>query len=335
MVMRSRKSSQWITLAVIALAGIWLVRSVLLPVGGAERITVQIPRGASTREIGHILAARGVVRSSLGFGLLARATGKSGSLKPGAYDLSPAMTPLAVMDKIARGEVCAKWITFPEGFTIRQVAERLEAEEFGKADSFWRLARYGGASFSTGFPHPAGSLEGYLFPDTYLLSIGISEEAVIREMLDCFERKVATPLAAEISRSGMSLHEVLTVASLIEREARIPKDRSLISAVLHNRLRRNMRLECDASVLYALGRHKSRVLYKDLTVDSPYNTYLHGGLPPGPIANPGLASIKAALHPAQVDYLYYVARPDGSHIFSRTMAEHQRARAVARGKAAR
>jgi len=325
----------WTAVALVALLALWLLGSTLLPAGRVGTVVVQIPRDKSAGEIGRILAASGVIRSSFGFRVLARVTGKGTGLKPGAYELSPSMTPLAVIDKIARGEVCARWVTFPEGFTIRQIAERLDAEGLGSALRFWGLAGYGGAYFRTSFPHPAKSLEGYLFPDTYLLSVGAPEDAIIGEMLDCFGRKVATPLAADISRSGMSLHEVVTLASLIEREAKIPKDRPLISAVLHNRLRRNMRLECDATVLYALGRHKNRVLYKDLDVDSPYNTYLHDGLPPGPVANPGLASIKAALHPASVGYLYYVARPDGSHVFSRTMAEHQRARQIVRREAAR
>lgn len=320
----------WIVSCLILLALVWAIGAMLVPAGSSKQVTVQIPRGASAGTIARILAEHGVVRSALGFSVLARATGKSGSLKPGAYMLSPSMRPYVVLDKLARGDVCGRWVTFPEGFTARQMGERLEAENLGKSEKFSRLAYYGGSSFRTDFAHPGPSLEGYLFPDTYLVPIGQSEEEVIREMLECFRRKVAEPLAEDIASSGMSLHEVITLASLIEREAKIPEDRPLISAVIHNRLRRNMRLEIDATVLYALGRHKERVLYSDLDVDSPYNTYRYAGLPPGPIANPGLASIRAALHPASVDYLYYVARRDGSHIFSRTFGEHQRAKQAAR-----
>lgn len=320
----------WTGLAVVVVVGYWVASAVLLPAGGSRVVIVQIPRGASAGDIGRVLAGRGVIRSALGFRLLAHFAGNSARLQPGAYKLSPSMTPLAVLDKIAKGDAYALWITCPEGFTIRQIGKRLEVEGAGDADRFCRLAGFCGASFPTSFPHPLDSLEGYLFPDTYLAPVGEPEEKFIREMLACFERKVAVPLAADISASGMSLHEVVTFASLIEREAKIPKERALVSAVLRNRLRRNMRLECDATVLYALGRHKNRVLYRDLDVDSPYNTYRYAGLPPGPIANPGLASIRAALHPARVDYLYYVARPDGSHIFSRTFAEHQRARRIVR-----
>jgi len=323
--MRSR-ALLWAGLAVVVVVGYWVASAVLLPAGGSRVVIVQMPRDASAGDIGQILAARGVIRSAFGFRLLARVAGNSASLKPGAYKLSPSMAPLAVLGKISKGDAYALWITCPEGFTIRRIGERLEAEGAGDAERFYNLARFGGASFPTSFPHPSDSLEGYLFPDTYLAPVGEPEEKFIQEMLACFERKVAVPLAADISASGMSLHEIITLASLIEREAKIPKDRPLVSAVLHNRLAKNMRLECDATVLYALGRHKNRVLYRDLSIDSPYNTYRYAGLPPGPIANPGLDSIKAALHPARVDYLYYVARGDGSHIFSRTFADHQRAR---------
>lgn len=325
----SKKHYLWIALALAAFAVWWFVWMTMLPLAGAGVIRVQVPRGASAREVSHILASEHVVRSAFGFQLLARITRKSDDLKPGAYEFKPPMTPRAVLNKIAKGDVCAQWITFPEGFTVRQIAERLAAGKVCDGNQFFIQAQHG-QSFTTDFPLPAGMLEGYLFPDTYLFPNGASGEETVREMLDCFNRRVAEPLADDIRTSGMSLHEILTLASLIEREARVPKDRPLVSAVLRNRLKKNMRLECDATVLYALGRHKNRVLYSDLEADSLYNTYRHAGLPPGPICNPGLASIKAALHPAQVDYLFYVARPDGSHIFTRTFEEHQKARQIAR-----
>jgi UPF0755 protein len=240
------------------------------------------------------------------------------------------MNSYDMLRMIAEGEVGVKWLTFPEGFTIQQMGDRLQAEGAGSSRKFTQDALYGGGAFHTSFPHPAGSLEGFLFPDTYAVPAGTSEKTVISEMLRSFESKVTKPFATDIAKSGMSLDQIVTLASLIEREAKVPSDRPLISAVLRNRLRKNMRLECDATVLYALGKHKQRVYFKDLEVDSPYNTYRNAGLPPGPIANPGLDSIKAAMHPANVDYLYYVARPDGSHIFSRTFEEHQRAKRDAR-----
>jgi UPF0755 protein len=289
-----------------------------------------IPNGSSASRVAEILAGEGAVRSALGFKLLARVTGKSASLKPGAYDLDPGAGPRAALNKIARGDVAARWITIPEGYTIRQIGERLQDEKIGSAERFVELAQYGGSSFRTSFRHPGVSLEGYLFPDTYLVPAGATEQSVIQMMLDAFGTKIADSLAGDIARSGMSLHQCMTLASLVEREARIPKDRPLVSAVIRNRLGKGMRLEIDATVLYALGYHKGRVFYRDLDVESPYNTYRNTGLPPGPIANPGLLSIKAALRPARAGYLYYVARPDGSHIFSSTFEQHKQAIKAAR-----
>lgn len=302
----------------------------IMPVGGQGTKFVTIPAGVSAGKVANMLAENGIIHSAFGFRLLTKISGKSDKLKPGAYELDPSMAPIAIINKIANGECSESWITFPEGFTVTQIAERIEEERIGKADEFFQNALYNGANFQTNFPHPGNSLEGYLFPDTYLAPSGSPSNKIIEDMLKCFERKVAVPMSEDIQKSGMTLHEAITLASLIEREARVPADRPLVSAVLHNRLKINMRLQCDATVLYALGQHKDRVLYSDLEVDSPYNTYKYPGLPPGPIANPGLASIKAALRPAQVDYLYYVARPDGSHIFSRTLAEHQQAIKIAR-----
>ena len=313
-------------LTLLVLMAWWTARSTLMPLGGEGSHIVQIPKGASAGRISRILAERKVIRSAIGFGLLARIKGKSADLKPGAYRLSPSMPPSAIMDKLVKGDICAKWVTIPEGFTVRQIAERLAAQGLANEERFLYLAS-NGRSFESGFPH-GDNLEGYLFPDTYLIPLGVSEETIIRQMLEAFAKKAAGCVSSQ--QTDMPLDKVVILASLIEREAKVPKDRPLVSAVLRNRLRIGMRLECDATVLYALGRHKSRVLNSDLDVDSPYNTYRHAGLPPGAIANPGLDCIKAALNPAKVDYLYYVARPDGSHIFTRTLAEHQHAKEIAR-----
>ncbi|MHB0999312.1 MAG: endolytic transglycosylase MltG [Armatimonadota bacterium] len=309
---------------------IWFISLLFLPRGGSEKITVKIPKGSSAGEIGRILQDEGIIRSGFGFKLMAKFSGKGVKMKPGAYILSPSMSPSAVMDKIVRGDASSRWLTIPEGFTIAQIADKVEEEGFGKSGIFRSLARYEGGSFQTAFPSPGDNLEGYLFPDTYLLPTGGTESDIILTMLDCFNKKAYEPFAADIQVSGMGFNDIITLASLIEREARVAEDRPLISAVLHNRLKQRMRLGVDATVLYALGRHKDRVLFKDLEIDSPYNTYRNYGLPPGPIASPGQDSIKAALHPADADYLYYVAKPDGSHIFSRSFEEHKQAIAEAR-----
>jgi UPF0755 protein len=318
-------------LLVVIIGGVFSARAVM-PVGGRGDVFVEIPRHSSAERVAEILQEKKVVRSAFAFRLLARLARRSTALKPGAYQLSPSMSSLEIIRKISSGDVAARWVTVPEGFTIRQIAAHVEAEHLCNADDFLQKATTGGRAFKTDFPSPGANLEGYLFPDSYLIPVKSSDDAIIAAMLDCFSRKVSKPLGAEIAKSGMTMNQVITLASLIEKEAKVDKDRPLISAALRNRLAKHMRLDCDATVLYALGRHKKRVLYKDLRIDSPYNTYLNFGLPPGPIASPGLESIKAALHPASVDYLYYVAKPDGSHIFSRTMAEHERAKAEARRK---
>lgn len=318
-------------MAVFIAVCIW-IGSMVSPLGGGHTSTVQIPKGVTGAEVGRILAEKHVIRSAFGFRLLVRFS--RGHLRPGMYDLSSNMSPQSILHKLESGEVSAKWMTFPEGFTVQQIAERLDAGGVGSAEQFEHEALDSGEHFKTKFAHPGESLEGYLFPDTYLIPAGIQEDGVINEMLNSFQEKIAAPLAGDIRASGMSLKEIVTLASLIEREARVHADRPLISAVLRNRIAKGMRLECDATILYALGKHKKRVFYKDLNVDSPYNTYRNAGLPPGPIANPGLDSIKAALHPAKVDYLYYVARPNGTHIFSRTFEEHLHAKKIARRKAA-
>jgi UPF0755 protein len=183
---------------------------------------------------------------------------------------------------------------------------------------------------------PSQSLEGYLFPNTYLIVLDSNPKMIVGQMLQAFKSQVAEPLSSDVVETAgndgaqarsRALYQAVVVASMIEREAKVEKDRPLISAVIWNRLRKGMKLEVDATVQYALGEHRGRLFYSDLAVISPYNTYRNPGLPPGPISNPGLASIKAALHPANVDYLYYVARPDGSHVFSHTLEEHNAAKA--------
>lgn len=329
------KNKKRIFASLILILIVWLLVIMFLPPERSKDLTVSIPKGSSAGDIGQILADQGVIRSAFGFKLMVRIKRIGSDLKPGAYNFQPNMTLSAVIGKIARGDSVSKWLSIPEGFTIRQIADRIKEEGFGNSSRFYSLAKFNGESFQTAFPSPGRSLEGYLFPDTYLVPIGMTEADIIREMLDCFNRKVYEPLADEIRASGMSLHDIVVTASLIEREARVPEDRPLISAVLRNRLKQNMRLGIDATVLYALRKHKDRVLYSDLDVDSPYNTYRNFGLPPGPIANPGVESMKAAIHPADAGFLYYVAKPDGSHVFTDTFEQHKQAIADIKAKAGR
>jgi len=297
--------------------------------------TIAIPQNASTSQIGALLEREGLVRHRLLFTTVVGVLNRSGSVKAGEYRLSPAMSLWEIIARLLRGEALLHAVTIPEGFTASQIASLLEERGLARKERFLALVAEP-SRFSFPFlPSGARNLEGYLFPDTYLLPRGVSEETIIRRMLQRFDEVVTQEMRERAQALGFSLHQIVTIASMIEREAKRPEERPLIARVIYNRLERGMRLEIDATVLYALGRHKERLNLQDLDVESPYNTYRHPGLPPGPIANPGLASIQAALYPANVDYLYYVAKPDGSHVFSRTFQEHLEAQRRIQGTRSR
>jgi UPF0755 protein len=237
------------------------------------------------------------------------------------------MSALEMLDALCRGSRKAwRWLTIPEGYSARQIADQVQQQNLGQADAFM-AAVSSPAGFTTPFPLPAGSLEGYLFPDTYRVDAGQSSSAIIEQMLRRFDRVVWQDLFHQkAAYNGRSFRDAIILASLVEAEAKHEKERPIIAGVLLNRLSRGIKLECDATIQYALGDgRKTRLLNQDLSVPSPYNTYQHEGLPPGPICSPGEASIRAAMKPAKVPYLYYVARPDGSHVFSVTFAQHEAA----------
>lgn len=316
--------------ALLAATAILLVGAVgigaarlLSPVDPQAADTIVVIRpGASTSGIAETLQQAGVIRAASHFVLAARIRGVARSLREGEYRLSPAMPLLRIVDVLARGDVVLHPVTIPEGFTADQIVRTLTRAGLGDAGRLQSLTRRGAGQFEYDFLRgvPQGRLEGYLFPDTYHIPRFLDEREVVDRFLAQFAQTVV-PLWREAG-TGRSLHEILTMASMVEREAKSAGDQELIASVLYNRLTRGWRLEVDATVLYALGQHKSIVTYEDLRVNSPYNTYLHAGLPPGPIANPGLRAIRAALYPARTAYFFYVARPDGSHAFSRTLSEH-------------
>lgn len=321
----------------LALASLTLLAFLAAPFGQSEAISVRIERGMDSREIGELLESRGLVRSSTLFAVATMLEGVQGELRAGEYRLSPRMGLFGIVRAIAEGKVEYVEFTVPEGFTLEEIAGLLESRGLADGARFLALAKGQVDGFSvtgTGFELPR-NLEGYLFPDTYKIQSGISEEAIIRAMVERFS-DVAVPELSRDDIDGMArelgLHAIVTMASIIEEEARLPEERPLVAAVFYNRLRRGMPLQSCATVQYALGKRKERLSYDDLAVDSPYNTYLAPGLPPGPIASPGLASIRAALHPAPVDYLYFAADERGGHVFSRTFSQHQRAIALLKAK---
>ena len=315
------------------------------PVSGDKTpVRVTIAQGASARSVSRTLSDSRLIRSPLVFLLSCMISGSSEKLKPGVYELNQTMSAPTVIKRLVAGETIESWVTIPEGKTLREIADILEAKHLVNAITFLDLATSQGDLFPEDSFVYGGNLEGYLFPDTYLIERGTSPEQVIEMMLGNFKRRVLSPLENNISHFAANklgtddfnagLHKVLIVASLIEREARTPADRQKISAVIWNRLAKGMRLEIDATVTYQLGQsraNKAKVYFSDLRKDTPYNTYMHAGLPPAPICNPGLASIKAALEPAATDELFYVARRDGSHIFTKTLQEHDAAKQAIQG----
>jgi UPF0755 protein len=333
-----RSASLLILLLVVALftvAGILYIIQMLGPVTGnknAPLVLVNIPPGKSARQIGRILARKHLIRSSLSFVFASRMDHLSGEMHAGHYELSPAMPPRQIAALMALGETADGVVTIPEGYTVHQIARRLAQQQLVNEAALLTLAQTQGKTFHVGrWTPPNASLEGYLFPDTYTVPKGATARDIAQMMLENFSRRVLVPHESDFRLYPGGLPAAVTLASLVEREAEVETDRPLIAAVYRNRLNAHMRLQCDATVQYALPEHKTRLFYTDLRVDSPYNTYRHEGLPPTPIANPGLPSIEAALHPANVDYLYYVAGPGGRHVFSTTLTQHEQA--VARVRA--
>jgi UPF0755 protein len=294
--------------------------------GARESVRVTVPSAATVQSIGQDLEAKGVIRSALAFAWI----GRSSPVRAGVYDFSPAESPRVILSRLSKGDVATVRVTFPEGFTVEQMARRLQREGLvADANTFLDLVTRQGNTLKASFSPPE-NLEGYLFPDTYRFPIGADERAIAERMLDEFDRLVATGKADEIRASGHSLAEIVNVAAMVEREAEVESDRPKIAGVIYNRLARGMKLQIDATVQYARGQHTSRLLYRDLEIDSPYNTYKINGLPPGPICCPGLPSIEAAIHPEKSNYLYYVGRPKEAHHFARTYEEHLRNVALVR-----
>jgi UPF0755 protein len=296
-------------------------------------VRVIVPKGASFATATDSLGKAGLVGSKPFFRLYARFTEKDRNIKPGTYLIRRGTPWSEIVAALHGGHGLVNTITIPEGFTVAQIAPLLAQALTVPADSV--AAALGDTTLLLRLAIPIKSLEGYLFPDTYAFPDGMKAREAILEMVKRFEREWKPEWNARLRDLGMTRHEVVTLASIVEREARIPAERPVIAGVYRNRLRAKMPLQADPTVQYARGRHAARVLLKDLEIDSPYNTYKYPGLPPGPIASPGGASLVAALFPADVDFLYFVAAPDGHHEFRRTLAEHQAAVRAVRGAVGR
>ncbi len=294
---------------------------------GEEELVVVIPQGASSAEVAEILQEEGLVRNQLAFRLYTNYMGYAPRLQAGKYQLSPGMTLKEIVDKLAQGEVMVDYVrvTIPEGLHKEQVAQRLENYDVTTAESFLGCARE--ESFDFWFLQEReidNSLEGYLFPDTYQIKIEWEDKEIIELLLKRFDEVFNDSFQERVEELGLTVHEVVTLASIIEREARVKEEQPLISAVFHRRLEKDILLQSCATVQYALGEVKPVLTYQDLEVESPYNTYINYGLPPGPIASPGKEALEASLYPADTEYLYFVLKGDGSgeHYFSKTLEEH-------------
>ena len=308
-------------------AGWWFYTGVDRPFKGYEGTEqfVDIPRGAGSVAIAKQLADAGVIRDVNSFRLALWISGKGRHLQAGEYRFDQPVTAREVANKIARGEIFVRPITFPEGLTIKQMAALYESKGFGPAQDFVTAAK--NAALVSAIDPEAKDLEGYLFPDTYNLKRKETAEQLVPRMVTAFMKAMTPELLEKADQRGLTLRQLVTLASIVEKETGNKDERPLVAAVYANRLRIGMALQCDPTVIYALdraGRYDGNLTRAGLQYDSPYNTYRYPGLPPGPIASPGRASIEAAANPAPVDYLYFVSRNDGTHAFARTLDEHNR-----------
>jgi UPF0755 protein len=288
-------------------------------------VFVDLPPGTSVAAIGSRLAGAGVVPDALTFRLAARLAGAERRLQAGEYRFADSATPFQIVDRLAAGDVFRRSVTFPEGLTIREMAGVYERSGLGAAAAFEQAGT--AADRAQSFDPDASTLEGYLFPDTYALTRRVDAGGLVDLMVARFLRAFDEPLREQARAAGLSVREAVTLASLVEKETGKPDERALIAAVYRNRLRRGMLLQCDPTLIYALmraGRWNGNLTRADKRFDSPYNTYRYAGLPPGPIASPGRAALEAAVSPADVPYLYFVSRNDGSHVFATTLADHNR-----------
>ncbi|MGE3275269.1 MAG: endolytic transglycosylase MltG [Vicinamibacterales bacterium] len=313
--------------AAAAAAAWWYVGTLAEPFRGyaGDEVFVEIPAGAGAPAIGRRLVDAGVVRDAQRFRLALWLSGRARELKAGEYHFTEPQTIDQVIARIAEGDVYKRLLTFREGLTVREMARHFAERGFGEEQAF--LTAAADPAPIRDLDPEAPDLEGYLFPETYALPRGVPAADVVHLMVDHFRRAYDEDLRAKADAAGLTIRQVVTLASLVEKETARADERPLVAAVYRNRLRIGMGMQADPTVIYALelaGEWDGNLTRADLQFDSPYNTYRYPGLPPGPIAAPGLASLEAVVAPADVPYLYFVSRNDGSHVFASTLAEHNR-----------
>ncbi len=329
MQVRALRFAPWLAGLVLALMTAFAVRTYLalyptmrLRYRDSGPRVVDITPKTGSAGIANLLKKRGIIQDRFLFILFTMVRGSSERLRAGEYEFSSSMGLLDVIRILEQGKVLVHKVTIPEGSSVWQVAALLDAEGLVDKEQFLELAM--DPSVAGSYVPEASTLEGFLYPDTYHFIKGIGEEDIIDAIVQRFFREVTREDERRADALRMSLYEIVTLASIIEKEAVMDREKPIIAGVFYNRLRRGMRLQADPTVLYG-QRRRGRITQQDLRVQHPYNTYVQNGLPPGPIANPGAAALRAALYPARVSYLYFVSKNDGTHYFSRTLEEHQRA----------
>ncbi len=285
--------------------------------------TITVASGEGFRATARKLRDLGLIQSPFKFRLFARLSGDHRKIQAGEFQLYGTMTPRQILATLVEGKVLLYRVTIPEGYTLRQIAQTVSQAGFGDDASFYRLTT--NPTVVQEEKLAGQSLEGYLFPDTYYFPKGFSQTKIIAAMIARFRHAISDVWLARAKTLGMTLHEVVTLASIIEKETGDPAERPLIASVFHNRLKKGMRLETDPTVIYGIKDFDGNLTRKHLRTPTPYNTYVIKGLPPGPIASPGHAALEAALYPADTDYLFFVSRKDSTHQFSSTLKEHQKA----------
>jgi UPF0755 protein len=288
--------------------------------GPVHRVT--IPPGASFSHVADTLDARGILNANAFVRLYARLTGAAGDIKAGTYEFREGAGWRKVLSDLTEGRVAVDRLVVPEGWDIRRIAPSLAALVGQQPDSL--IAYMFDTATAARFEVPGPTLEGYLYPATYIVPAGASADSVIRRMVREYQRVWTPERRARADSADLSEREVVTLAAIVEKEAKVPSEMRTIAAVYLNRLEIGYPLQADPTVQYALGDHQNRLLFAHIesVADNPYNTYRHPGLPPGPIASPSVRAIDAVLDPADVNYLYFVARDDGSHVFNRHLTEH-------------
>lgn len=313
----------------LSLFSLFYYRASLRPVSADKALQpkeIAIPKGAGLKNIADILKKEGMIRDKFTFELYCKLNKKAGKIIAGKYYLGQYMSTGEIVNILASGKAQIDTVKFtiPEGYELRQIVDKLVEMGLVNREAFINSLNNGkyNYDFIKDIPDRENKLEGYLFPDTYEVYKDASPEDIINKMLERFSVIYNPDYQKRAKELNMTMDQVITLASIIEREAKLDSERSIISAVFQNRIKKHMLLQSCATVQYILKERKEVLSYKDVQIDSPYNTYKNPGLPPGPIASPGVKSIEAALYPADVDYLYFVANGDGSHVFSRTYEEH-------------